>query len=83
VPSAFDVAEGDVRLSGAIVEIDPTTNHAIGIQRYHVKAADLASGPMNGTGSHYGANGTNGTNGSNGSSNGRTGEHKSADPSKS
>ena len=76
VPNAFDVAEGDVRLSGAIVEIDTNTNRAVGIQRYHVKAADLTNGPMNGTHS------LNGSNGSNGSTNGRAGEHKSAEQSK-
>jgi hypothetical protein len=75
VPSAFDVAEGDVRLSGAIVEIDATSRMAVGIQRYQVKAADLTNGPMNGTHS------SNGTSGANGSTSGRTGEHESADPS--
>jgi 2',3'-cyclic-nucleotide 2'-phosphodiesterase len=77
VPNAFDVAEGDVRLSGAIVEIDTNSKRAVGIQRYHVKAAELANGPMNGT-----ANGAHGANGSNGSTNGRSGEHKSTDHSK-
>jgi metallophosphoesterase (TIGR00282 family) len=33
VPTAFDVASGDVRLSGAIVEIDAATGHALSIRR--------------------------------------------------
>jgi 2',3'-cyclic-nucleotide 2'-phosphodiesterase len=77
VPSAFDVAEGDVRLSGAIVEIESNTNRAVGIQRYHVKAADLTPGPMNGTsnGVHNGA--ANGL--ANGATNGKSGEPKAAE----
>lgn len=37
VPTAFDVASGDIRLSGAIVDVDPTTGHAIGIRRIQEK----------------------------------------------
>ena len=33
VPTAFDVAEGDVRLAGAIVEVDENTGRATGIRR--------------------------------------------------
>ena len=33
VPSSFDVATGDVRLSGAIVEVDESTGRATGIRR--------------------------------------------------
>ncbi len=33
VPSQFDVADGDVRLAGAIVEIDPATGQASAIRR--------------------------------------------------
>lgn len=33
VPTMFDVASGDVRLCGAIVEVDPTTGSAIAIKR--------------------------------------------------
>lgn len=33
VPAAFDVATGDARLSGAIVEVDPATGHAQSIRR--------------------------------------------------
>jgi metallophosphoesterase (TIGR00282 family) len=34
VPSAFDVAEGDVRLNGAIVDIEAETGRALAIRRY-------------------------------------------------
>src|SRR5262245_2997616 len=37
VPSAFDVAEGDVRLGGAIVDIDAATGKAAQIRRIMVK----------------------------------------------
>ncbi|MFO0851586.1 MAG: TIGR00282 family metallophosphoesterase [Gemmataceae bacterium] len=33
-PTAFDVATDDVRLAGAIVELDPTTGRAIAISRF-------------------------------------------------
>lgn len=41
VPSAFDVAEGDPRLNGAIIDIDPTTGKAEGIRRYRFDEAQL------------------------------------------
>jgi hypothetical protein len=37
VPAAFDVATGDARVSGAIVEIDPATGHALAIRRVQEK----------------------------------------------
>jgi 2',3'-cyclic-nucleotide 2'-phosphodiesterase len=37
VPAAFDVATGDARVSGAIVEIDPATGHAAAIRRVQEK----------------------------------------------
>jgi metallophosphoesterase (TIGR00282 family) len=33
LPARFEVAKGDVRLSGVLLEADPTTGHAISIQR--------------------------------------------------
>jgi 2',3'-cyclic-nucleotide 2'-phosphodiesterase len=33
VPAAFDVAENDLRLGGAIVDVDPATGHASAIRR--------------------------------------------------
>lgn len=36
VPAAFDVASGDPRLSGAIVEVDPATGHTRAIRRVQV-----------------------------------------------
>ncbi|MBC8108567.1 MAG: YmdB family metallophosphoesterase, partial [Anaerolineae bacterium] len=36
MPHSFDVATGDVRLSGAITEIDETTGRAISIERVEV-----------------------------------------------
>jgi metallophosphoesterase (TIGR00282 family) len=42
MPTAFDVAEGDVRIAGAIVEIDAVTGRATGIRRvmYDEKAVE-------------------------------------------
>jgi calcineurin-like phosphoesterase len=37
-PTQFQVATGDVRLCGSIVDIDPATGKATGIQRLMVKA---------------------------------------------
>lgn len=34
IPASFDVADGDVRLSGAIIDIDPTTRQATAIRRF-------------------------------------------------
>lgn len=42
-PTHFDVAAGDVRLNGAIVDLDPATGHATAIQRLCVKESDLAT----------------------------------------
>ncbi len=47
VPTAFDVATGDPRLGGAIVEIDPATGQATSIRRIMVNESalnELASG---------------------------------------
>ena len=41
VPTMFDVAEGDVRLGGAIVEIDSSTGRATAIQRIMLDEATL------------------------------------------
>jgi metallophosphoesterase (TIGR00282 family) len=40
VPTMFDVATGDVRLSGAIVDVDPTTGKATAIKRMMVKQGE-------------------------------------------
>ena len=42
MPSAFDVADGDVRITGTIVEVDPETGLATGIQRLSVDAPRAA-----------------------------------------
>ena len=47
-PTQFDVAEGDVRLAGTIVEADPATGRATAIRRLVVteaEAAELAAEP--------------------------------------
>jgi metallophosphoesterase (TIGR00282 family) len=41
VPSAFDVASGDPRLGGALVDIDPATGQSHAIRRIMVNEADL------------------------------------------
>jgi hypothetical protein len=41
VPSAFDVAEGDPRLSGAIVDVDSETGRATGIRRLQLDERGL------------------------------------------
>src|SRR5207248_4709002 len=41
VPSPFDVATGDVRLAGAIVEVDPETRQATAIRRFQLRESDL------------------------------------------
>jgi metallophosphoesterase (TIGR00282 family) len=41
VPSAFDVATGDPRLSGAVVDIDPATGHSLSIRRLVVTESQL------------------------------------------
>jgi len=43
VPTPFDVATGDVRLGGAIVELDEATGKATAIRRIMVTEADLAN----------------------------------------
>lgn len=45
VPSAFEVAEGDPRLAGAIVDIDPNTGRALSIRRLMVRENDLPPEP--------------------------------------
>lgn len=42
VPSMFDVAAEDVRLAGAVVEVDPATGKATEIKRVQLKAEELA-----------------------------------------
>jgi calcineurin-like phosphoesterase len=37
IPTQFEVASGDVRLSGTIVDVDPETGRALGIRRLRVK----------------------------------------------
>ena len=43
IPSPFDVAEGDPRLAGALVDIDPTTGRAHAIRRVMLDEAGLAA----------------------------------------
>jgi metallophosphoesterase (TIGR00282 family) len=43
VPTPFDVATGDVRLAGAIVEVDESTGKATAIRRVMVSEADVAN----------------------------------------
>jgi calcineurin-like phosphoesterase len=43
VPTAFDVAEGDVRLAGAIVDIDHETGKASSIRRLMVDETTLSA----------------------------------------
>jgi len=43
VPSAFDVADDDVRLAGALVDIDPATGRSQAIRRVMWNEAQLAS----------------------------------------
>ena len=45
IPSAFEVASGDPRLAGAIVDIDPGTGKALKIRRYMLDEAGLAKLP--------------------------------------
>lgn len=40
-PTHFEVASGDVRLNGAIVEADPATGHAVSISRLSLRGADV------------------------------------------
>ena len=43
VPSAFDVAEGDPRLAGALVEVDAATGKATAIRRLMLDEKGLAA----------------------------------------
>ena len=43
VPSSFDVASGDPRLGGAVVEVDASTGKATAIRRLMVDEAGLAA----------------------------------------
>ena len=43
VPSAFDVAEGDPRLAGAVVEVDAATGKATSIRRVMLDEKGLAA----------------------------------------
>jgi 2',3'-cyclic-nucleotide 2'-phosphodiesterase len=43
VPSSFEVAEGDPRLAGAIVEVEPATGRATAIRRVMVGEKELAA----------------------------------------
>ena len=42
VPSAFDVATGDPRLAGAVVDVDPATGQATAIRRLMVRDGDCS-----------------------------------------
>jgi len=42
IPSSFEVASGDPRLGGALVDIDPASGRAISIRRLMINEADLA-----------------------------------------
>ena len=41
-PTHFEVATGDVRLWGSIVDIDPTTGRATAIERLVLRASEVA-----------------------------------------
>jgi calcineurin-like phosphoesterase len=43
-PTEFDVAEGDARLSGSIVEVDETTGRATAIRRVCVREDEIDAG---------------------------------------
>lgn len=43
-PTAFDVATGDVRLGGAVVDVDPATGHATAVRRVMLREADVRPG---------------------------------------
>src|SRR3954447_4403592 len=40
VPTHFDVASGDPRLCGALVEVDPASGHALSIRRVSINSAE-------------------------------------------
>jgi metallophosphoesterase (TIGR00282 family) len=50
VPSQFEVATGDLRLGGAVVDLDPATGRATSIRRVMVDEADLARRVATGAG---------------------------------
>jgi metallophosphoesterase (TIGR00282 family) len=62
MPQSFDVATGDVRLCGALAEIDPDTGRAVSMQRIEAQGensdspydADDARPPRNGAGGESG-----------------------------
>ena len=41
LPSRFDTATGDPRLHGVVVDVDPATGRALGIQPLSLAAADI------------------------------------------
>lgn len=41
VPGAFDVASGDPRLAGALIDLNPLTGQAMAIQRVMIRAAEV------------------------------------------
>ncbi len=43
IPTAFDVATGDVRLAGALIDVDERTGHATAIRRIMVKESEFDS----------------------------------------
>jgi hypothetical protein len=43
-PTHFEVATGDVRLNGSIVEIDLATGHALSIRRCQIRQEELGEG---------------------------------------
>ncbi|MCO6438209.1 MAG: TIGR00282 family metallophosphoesterase [Phycisphaerae bacterium] len=43
VPERFDVAEGDARLCGVIVNVDPATKHATSIERVRINQTDVST----------------------------------------
>ena len=49
VPTPFDVATGDMRLGGVIVEVDGSTGRATSIQRLQVTEAEVAGWEREGT----------------------------------
>jgi calcineurin-like phosphoesterase len=50
-PTQFDVAEGDVRLCGTIVEVDPATGRATAIRRLVLRSEEADALARQSTGS--------------------------------
>ncbi|MDX1964900.1 MAG: TIGR00282 family metallophosphoesterase [Pirellulales bacterium] len=46
IPTHFDVATGDVRLNGSIIEVERTTGKATAIRRICIREADLPAGDI-------------------------------------